>query len=327
MTVIAGASLFKGVILLSDTRATLRAPGKRDIHRDDAQKLIQLTNSTVIGFCGDLRTASFLIASAIRQLQSRRRKDAVSLAMWLPRFLKATYRAFDKRHRAARVSFLVGAVSTDRPNIVERQKVVELFRTLASGKSRFQRNFVPDIVMRIMMAPAEANLISIPGTVRGLLHALHSPDFVPRHHGSLDYAAIGSGHATVHEIAQTADWLLAGQPGSDLVEMLALTEAVSEFIAAEGIEDVGGTYPCVKLDQRGVGCLGHGTGLPGKRVSIQFNSSIGRWVQKNEATGKEMPLLLPWEINAAGMKTDQRFDDWHDAVRAFNPRRLQRKRP
>jgi hypothetical protein len=327
MTVIAGASLFNGVILLSDTRATIRASGKPDIHCDIAQKLFPLTPSTAIGFCGDVRAASFLLYNAIHQLKSRPRKDATSLAQWLPRFLRSAYQAFDKRHGAEPVSFMVGSVITDRPNVVERQKVAELLQTISFGNPRVKRSFIPDIVVRIMMTPAEATMIAIPGSVRGLLYTLHSPDFVPKQHAPLGYCAVGSGQGAVREIADTADWLLAGEPGNDLIESMALTDAVSEFIAAEEIEGVGGMYTCIKLDQRGVSCLGHKWGFPGQRVSIQFDQSTGRWLQKNEATGKEIQLMHPWEIEPRSIKADQRFDDWEDAVRAFNPRRLQRKRP
>jgi hypothetical protein len=91
VTLIAGASLFNGVILLSDARATIRYPGKPDIHCDIDQKLLPLTPSTALGFFGDISTASFLIHTAIRQLPSRTRKDADSLALWLPRFLRAAF--------------------------------------------------------------------------------------------------------------------------------------------------------------------------------------------------------------------------------------------
>jgi hypothetical protein len=50
-------------------------------------------------------------------------------------------------------------------------------------------------------------------------------------------------------------------------------------------------------------------------------------VQANEATAKRIELLLPWEINPTAITVDQRFDDWHEAIRAFSPRHLQRKTP
>jgi hypothetical protein len=225
------------------------------------------------------------------------------------------------------VAFMVGSVISGRQNVVERHKVVELFKTIGFGRSSIQRKFVPDIVMRVMMTPSENKWIAIPGSIKGLLYTLSSPSFLPTHYAPLSYCAIGSGQGATREISKIADWLLAGQPGNDITDMLALTEAVSEFCAAEGIESVGGTFPCLKLDQRGVGCLGHSMGLPGKRISLEFDPSMRRWLQKNESTGKQLQLLLPWEIVRRTIRTDQRFDDWRDAVRAFNPRRLQQRQP
>jgi hypothetical protein len=49
---------------------------------------------------------------------------------------------------------------------------------------------------------------------------------------------------------------------------MALRDAVSHFIAAESIPDVGGMYPCVKIDRRGVGCLGVNQTLPKGRFTL-----------------------------------------------------------
>jgi hypothetical protein len=323
MTVIAGASLFSGVILLADSRATIERCGRPDIRADVAQKIIPLTSTTVIGFSGNVHVAALILEMAIRQLSNRTHRNAVSLRLWLPRLLKHAYSTHAHKHGNPALSFLVGSVVPGYPNLVERAKVVPIFETIGFGRSPIKRNFVPDIVMRILMR--SANDIFVPvGTCRNLLYSMHAPGFLPRDHAPLDYCAIGSGHRSTIEIAKTADWLLAGQPGNDLVEGLALTDAVSEFIAGEGIEDVGGMFPIAKVDGRGVGLLGHSMGLPGHRISIAFDDSLRRWVQRNEATGKQIELLLPWEIDPRRYTSDLRFDDWHDAVRAFNPLRLQK---
>jgi hypothetical protein len=60
-------------------------------------------------------------------------------------------------------------------------------------------------------------------------------------------------------------------------------------------------------------------------ISLRFDDGKRRLVQQHEKTGEEVPLLLPWEIDARALKRDLRFDEWHDAVRAFNPLRLKRK--
>lgn len=144
MTVIAGASLFNGVILLADTRATIQRHGKPDVHCDIAQKLFQIAPSTVVGFSGNVHAASNLLLSAMRQLEHRRRDDPFSLSGWLPRLFRARYAAYANKHGSPSVSFLVGSAVPGRPNIIERSRVVELFKRIGHGRSRIQRNFVPD---------------------------------------------------------------------------------------------------------------------------------------------------------------------------------------
>jgi hypothetical protein len=156
---------------------------------------------------------------------------------------------------------------------------------------------------------------------------MHSPDFVPRYVERLSYCGIGSGQGAVREIEETADWLFAGQPGNDMIERIALRDAVAEFIAAEGIVDVGGMFLCLKVDHRGVGFLGEATGLPGDQIFIRFDPAVGRWIQGNEKTGKVIEILPPWEIDPRKVKASILFEDWADAVRAFNPRHLQRRVP
>jgi hypothetical protein len=79
---------------------------------------------------------------------------------------------------------------------------------------------------------------------------MHAPDFVPRRVEPLEYYSIGSGGGSTCEITRTADCLLASMPGNDMIEGLAITEAVSEFIANKEIDDVGGMFTCVKVDKR-----------------------------------------------------------------------------
>ena len=104
-------------------------------------------------------------------------------------------------------------------------------------------------------------------------------------------------------------WSLANPMVATHVAVLA-----PESVAAEGIDSCRGMFPCLKIDHRGGTWIGRSMGLPPNRISLRFD-------------GKVVPLLLPWEIDARALKQELRFDDWQDAVRAFNPRRLKRKVP
>jgi hypothetical protein len=61
MSVVAGSSLFDGVLLTADCRATITRPGMPDIHSDNVLKVIALHPNTAIGFVGDIGIASYLL--------------------------------------------------------------------------------------------------------------------------------------------------------------------------------------------------------------------------------------------------------------------------
>jgi hypothetical protein len=65
--------------------------------------------------------------------------------------------------------------------------------------------------------------------------------------------------------------------------------------------------------------------LPCYTISLLYDEHTMRWRQENQSTGKAIQLQYPWEINAATMKMDKRFDDWWDAMENFNPLRARKR--
>jgi Proteasome subunit len=324
MTVIAGVSLFNGVMLAADCRVSILRPGRRTVIRDEAQKVFALTPTTIIGFSGDVATASALMQELIHQIKRGRRSDPVSIHQWLPRFFKASYAALKRKGRVGRVDFMVGSVIPGRTNVIERQKVVDLMQEIAFGNPGIQRSFIPDIVMQVMMTNPAQTLVAMPGTIAGVLCTQSSPAFRPKYLKPLEFAAIGSGqHATV-QIKRTADWLLAGMPGNDFTESHALTSTLSQFIAENEIKDVGGMYPCLKVDQRGAGHLGAHHRFPFYEVSLTFDPTKYRWTQQNHTTGKKIELLYPREILKRSTLDDLTFNDMREAIEHANPLRARR---
>jgi hypothetical protein len=207
--------------------------------------------------------------------------------------------------------------------VVERTKVVELMKDIGFRKGIIQRSFVPDIVMQVIMTPPDQEHVVIGNSPAGVLCTRY-PLFEPRFLKPLEFAAIGSGRHSTIEITKYADWLLARMPGNDMIERSALTDAVGQFIAEHEIKDVGGMYPCVKIDRRGVGCLGAHHHFPLYEVSLIYDTARDRWIQENHSTGKKIELLTPWEVMSNLSDVDQKFDDMREAVEHFNPLRAQR---
>jgi 20S proteasome alpha/beta subunit len=164
MTVIAGASLFSGVMLVADSRITVHRAGRPDVHADICQKIFPFTKSLAIGFAGDISAAAFILTELRAQLAKRERRDVVSLVLrWLPRFLKARYARYGENRP---VHFMIAAVRHDQLNVIERQKVVDIMKAIAAGNASIQRNFIPDVVMQMMLTPASATHVAIQGGKR-----------------------------------------------------------------------------------------------------------------------------------------------------------------
>ena len=160
--------------------------------------------------------------------------------------------------------------------------------------------------------------------INGTWYKLSSPDFRPVYHSHRSTALLGPAHRQPKRSPETADWRLAGQPGNDLVESMAPGDAVSHFVAAESVGGVGGMYPCVKIDHRGVGCLGVNQTLPKGRFTLLYDASRIAGLRPTRRRGVLSKLLRPWEIDASRITIDKRFDDWWDANVDFNPLRGQR---
>jgi hypothetical protein len=216
---------------------------------------------------------------------------------------------------------MVGSVVLDRPNIIEREKVVQIMERFRLGELSHQRTWLPNILVQILSTPTNTRFVALMDAPAGLLYIMRSPKFIPEHLRPLEYAAIGSGNQAHTEIKRTADWIFAGDVGNPFVESEALRNTVSQFIEQNQIETVGGLYPCIKIDRSGVQMLGIRTEIPigGTIIEITADPS-GRWVQRNLSSGREIPLLFPWELNFRTHYQDHKFDDLLEAQRSFrNP--------
>ncbi len=218
MSVVAGCSLFDGVLLAADCRVTLSFPGREDVHLDCAQKIFPLSRNTALGFVGSVQAASLLIRCISIHLRNRQRNDAINLSLWLPRLLKFSYAQNEAKIRDKKIAFMVASVIADHPNIVEREAVIPLVKRIGFGESRFKRNWIPDILVKILQTDPKHKFIRIQGTSRGLLYIMESPLFRPQWLKPLQFGAIGSGKGSIVTIAEYHDMIVAAEPGNPLIE-------------------------------------------------------------------------------------------------------------
>ena len=273
MSVVAGCSLFDGVLLAADCRVTIQRRRVPDIHLDCAQKIFPLTPNTALSFVGSVGAASLLIREMWHQLRKRQRQDAVSLAAWLPRFFRYAYGCSQASLGSKQIAFMVASVVRGRLNAVEREAVVKLVNHIGFGQSVIQRNWMPDILVRILQTDPKYKFIRIPGTSMGMLYVMESPLFQPQSVPPLQFAAIGSGEGSMVKIAEYHDMIVAGEPGNAFIESTYFREAINNFLAESKLASVGGLLPIVKVTGNGVDALGFGFEMPDEGLKLGWSST------------------------------------------------------
>jgi hypothetical protein len=317
MSVVAGCSLFDGVLLAADCRATVQYPNRPDIHSDNVLKVLAIHPNTAIAFVGDINIAAHLLGKLVVGLKNRSRNDPITLSHWLPRLFRHEYQKFVSQFGERTVIFMIASVIKGRPNVVERKAVEELVKYIGFGHSPIQRNFIPSMLIEIMKLPSNFRWVTIPDTCMGVLYVLASPSFQIRAYRPLQFAAIGSGESAIEEITKYQDAILALEPGNSFVESSQFRQIIQHFIDERKIQSVGGLYPVLKVTGRGVEHITMGTEIPvgGTRLELAFEN--GRWIQKNLSTGKQIPILMPWELVKNGITRAQMFNDLSEAYRHF----------
>jgi hypothetical protein len=169
MSVVAGCSLFDGVLLAADCRATIRYRNQPDIYSDNVLKVFAIHPNTAIAFVGDIDIAAHLIGKLLVALKNRDRKDPITLSHWLPRLFRHEYQKFVSQFGERTVIFMIASVIKGRPNVVERDAVEELVKYISFGHSPIKRNFVPGILIDIIKLPSKFKWVTIPGTCMGVL--------------------------------------------------------------------------------------------------------------------------------------------------------------
>lgn len=320
MSVVAGCSLFNGVILVADCRATVECAGKPPLYIDNVQKLFALARTTALGFVGDIGTAARLLRNLPRAIEGRRKRgslSAVGLLNWLPRYFRRVYKCLAAKIPGP-VVFMVASIIPGRPNTIERARVVALMERFRLRQLSHERHWLPGILVEILRTPAEVRHIGLADVPAGLMYVMRSPEFEAQMFEPLQCAAVGSGDLVVTELDREADWIFAGDVGNPYVEAMAVRQCVSGFIREQRIESVGGLFPLVRVDGSGVRRFGHRVEIPvgGEEIELRPDPD-GRWTQIHVNSGTEQRILYPWEIDFTKYSESQTFDFLKEAEEKF----------
>lgn len=322
MSVVVGASLVDSLLLVADSRATLST----GVRVDNLQKVFPLPPNGAIGFAGDVEPAGVLLQELLakRALRQPPPRHPLHLVDRLRRFLAARYPRLPNHPITGKrpaIQFVYAAMTPLLPQMVHRARAVALLDRWRLGTLSADRQWCPDGLVQLVMGSSETfwqRLINVP---MGILCVLKSPKFVPEFEYRLGHVTIGSGQAVCSEIDDMADAVFAGEMGNGAMEAIALRNCVEKFFQRSNIPSVGGLLPTIRLSAQGRQYMGSGLTIPSNGTQITMNAnSFGRWIQKNEKTGKTMPLLPPWEAAYGVSDREAMFNDLDDAMREFRSR-------
>jgi hypothetical protein len=310
VSVVACCSLFDGVMLLSDCRATIIRPDKSSIYCDNVQKLFALTPTTSIGFVGDILVAGKIIRElyqTMRGLRSPKRLHAFSILNWLPRYFRYSFRPFSSGQND--VTFMVASIVREKPNAIQRDKAAELMRRFSSDQLSYKRNWMPSILVNVLCTPPESKFVVLRDVPFGLLYVLRAPQFEPYFIAPLESMAVGSGEGAVTQINTHSDFIFAGEVGNSFMESLAFREAVLEFMREHKIPTVGGLYPVIKISSKGTEFIGQAEEIPVGGERIELRVAQGQtWTQLHHNSGTEIRLQPPWKLNIGNEVIERKFD-------------------
>jgi hypothetical protein len=125
----------------------------------------------------------------------------------------------------------------------------------------------------------------------------------------LHFVAIGSGEKLKEKVASIREMIFAAPRWQLPHGVDVARDCYGELFERCDEKTVGGLFPMVKLEWGCVMRLGQNSKgfFPGGYEIRLEPMSDGSWVQKNLVTGKEIPLLPPWEIKVPA--TSITFDD------------------
>lgn len=276
---------------------------------DRLQKILKLTDNTLLGYVGDVDCAGDLLKAARDHLTAQP-QDAGSVMDWLPELFAGEYARSGSQKG---VEFLVGNVIEGKPTIIS-------LGDLAKAREYFPTGSPETGSALCLSAPPDHHAHVAHESETSLYH-LGSPAFGKTLCMPLAFHTIGSGADAVDGVLKTA-WakvLAAEVDDIPTVGGVMVGSLLSSF-RKRGNKYVGGLV--VLMDVGAKRCALHGyilesNGKSGKNTVSPVPLREGgifldgdRIVQHDLVSGKKLGLYLPWELRSLSTRPQGVFDDF-----------------
>jgi len=287
MTVVIGQHFFEGIVMIGDSRASLRKKDQFVPWRDIVQKIFFLTPNLIIGFAGDIEFAGAVIPFLVRAIESRPRLGLLHVfASKAPKLIKHAYDQLVKETgRTPDVAFIIAGIDFTRPAPAKD----------ANGKITGYLAIYDKKVFKVA-----------------------SPSFAVENTSfETPFVVIGSGEPGMKGLEKTFHDLMFGQSTGGLDFQAALMQiTLNKSIKELGITTVGGLYQIAIIDNRGPRFQTYKgkrepfkDGVADDELDVELYMRDGRFIQRDLKTGREVPILLPPEVLKINDSTRDLFTD------------------
>ena len=267
MTVVVACRFLKTVAVIADCRVSY---GDDAVVDDNLQKIYQFDDRMVLGFAGPIKGANQVIESVRAYLETRSKYRAASnLVNDIERRIRHEYRQIKQSEDRKGLSFMLATVEP-------RREARSKWRS-TEGKEIAKPKWFPYVPEFRVLA---------------LKPSQSTPDeLVKEEKGKC--IALGIQERDRRAIQDTMERLYDFVFKQPMLQAIAVVDALMLILMERQVRTVGGLFQCAVLGADGIQWLSYS--LPSNLANVALDIVDGRYVQRDNRTGREVPLKRIWE--------------------------------
>ena len=284
MTLVVGKQYLDGLILIAESRASIKKNGAFIPWRDNTQKIFPLSEDLYLGFSGDIECAGSIIGFLLQQIARRPLLGKLHIFYQkAPKLLRYAYKVFSKEAGEREVGFIMAGLDPQRPEPIKDKGGKITGYVDVYDKKLFKISF-PDEVFEESIFPQNLSLI------------------------------MGSGSPAAKEQERSLKKISFGPDSLGAYFQASIMDFVlRKKIKELGIHSVGGLSQIVIIKPGSSGFLQYRgkSNLEDKNdiLDVELILRDNRLIQRNLITKKETPLLTPPEVIKIKDPTTDLFAD------------------
>ena len=270
MTVVVATHYLKTIVIIADCRVSdlNREPIHIDDVDDNLQKIYPVGNKVIVAFSCPLDGAHKIFESLrIRPLRYGKSFVAQTIIHDLTRRIKYEYGLLSQSERKDLSFILVGI----EPHRVRRSRVFN-----EQGEEIPKPNWLPSIPEKyITTLKPQSDGSRLATDSNHMTHVL------------------GLNKGDCDEVSRIVNILFSFSMRQPRLQAQALVSSLMLELKSRNILRIGGLFQCYLLSTEGITQLGYGS--PSQYGDVDLIIEKGRYIQRNNVTGRRVPLLNIWE--------------------------------